>query len=294
MQNLITEVFCGEFGWECFVWQGYLRYLAQQGNRLFVNCEAGKEFLYFDFAYKIRSWPRMGSIRDMWKNKDWPKGFSDNKTNTVQYWSGFEDIAYELGDYSLIRNDRYQTRNWSVIGSEFFKSQRLIYFDKRLSPITTFETWDVLIHARNLYKYDTQYRNWKIKDLEQYVNAITKLGYKIAFVGLKSESFSIEGVPNFQNISLDLLAQLMSKSRMIIGPVSGPIHFATLCELSQVTWVTKAEHAQRVKKTWNPFNTTVSVYYAGKGDIHWKQKTYWIPPVSKLVEATQRMVELQK
>ena len=283
--NIVCEMFAGEFGWELFVWQGYLRFLAQQGHQLFIACEQGRELLYLDFATEMQTCKRLGSIRDMWGNKNWESYHPERPSgNCLFLQKAFDGDNVET--FTLLRNNTYQTRNWSVVGSTFFKKQKLIPFVDDSPPDEYL--FDILIHARNLYKYNTQYRNWKLVDLENFVNEVTKLGYKIAFVGLKSESISIAGIPNYQDIPLSRLAQIMKRSRMIVGPLSGIMHFATLCKLPQVSWVTKAEHKQRLEQTWNPFSTSVDVLYSGT-DTHWQKKTYWIPAVSQLVEAVQRM-----
>ena len=287
--NIVCELFAGEFGWELFVWNGYLRYLAQQGHQLFVACEKGKELLYSDFATEIQTCSRLGSIRDMWRNRDW-ENYQPERPSTKCHFLQKVFDGNNVESFSLLKNDSYQTRNWSIIGSTFFKEQKLIPFVDD-SPRDEY-LFDILIHARNLYKHNTQYRNWKLADLEKFVNQVTKLGYKIAFVGLKSESISIAGIPNFQGVSLSRLAQIMKRSKIIVGPLSVIMHFATLCKLPQVSWVTKGEHATRLVQTWNPFHTPVDVLYSGSDD-HCKKKTYWLPLLSDLMNAVQRVGDSQ-
>ncbi|GAG44278.1 unnamed protein product, partial [marine sediment metagenome] len=50
---IIAGPFVGEFGWELFSWQGYLRGKAKRGQHVFVFCRRGNAYLYKDFAAAV-------------------------------------------------------------------------------------------------------------------------------------------------------------------------------------------------------------------------------------------------
>jgi len=59
----------------------------------------------------------------------------------------------------------------------------------------------------------------------------------------------------------------MASSYVMVGPSSGPIHFAALCGLPQVTWVGKPvgpRGVRRYTQHWNPFKVPVRVLYDSK------------------------------
>jgi len=46
---LLAGPWVGEFGWELFCWQGYIRKLSKNYNKTYIITRKGNEFLYEDF-----------------------------------------------------------------------------------------------------------------------------------------------------------------------------------------------------------------------------------------------------
>lgn len=46
---------------------------------------------------------------------------------------------------------------------------------------------------------------------------------------------------------------MLSKCDFIIGPSSGPMHLANLCEVPAYWWSANEKEQARYKKVWNPF-----------------------------------------
>ena len=49
-KTLVAGPWLGEFGWELFGWQGYLRALSKKFDRTIIVAKGNTDFLYRDFA----------------------------------------------------------------------------------------------------------------------------------------------------------------------------------------------------------------------------------------------------
>ena len=54
----------------------------------------------------------------------------------------------------------------------------------------------------------------------------------------------------------------MNKSKLIVGPSSGPMHMASLCGLKHLVWSTEYNRV-RYERDWNPFKTEVIFHSDG-------------------------------
>ena len=67
------------------------------------------------------------------------------------------------------------------------------------------------------------------------------------------------------------ICKFMSNSKLIIGPSSGPLHYASLCGLSQIVW-SEPKNRDKYLIHWNPFKTYVTFY----------SKKSWSPSVQEV------------
>lgn len=295
--KLYIEPYIGEFGWELFCWQGYLRKRAKDYKHVTVMCKTGHNFLYQDFANKIVNYDIGNDEEDMWRNRS-----TDSSLGKIEQVQEYREIVVD-SDYDLIKFDEYKTRWWDsekwninqdIMSFNRWPSLTEIYIDDRyLSPIA-----DILICVRNTGKCNTSFRNWPvhgtINHAKDFVKAMDNLGLTVGCIGKSISALHIDGTIDYRDVSLDDLTAIMSNSNVLVAPVSGTIHLASLCGLPQVTWATKNEHIDRIETSWNPFNTRVYSFrppiYNGDKDGLWKNRLSYTPSVSELVEGVNSIL----
>ena len=260
----------GELGWELFCWQGFLRKMAARYDRVVVACRTGHALLYRDFADGIIHYDPTGTETDMWKNHD------EIESHGL--------MSYYLGDnpnIKVVKNDSFKSIWWKEHWDHTTRQNFINFatYDSAMDPAT-----NILLIVRDTDKCGTGFRNWPIAHATRFATAMQSRGYSVGCVGRSDSALHIPGTTDYRDVSLKHLAQIMANSRVIVGPQCGPTHFGTLCLLPQVTWQTKPEHAERVKKGWNPFGVpTITM----PSDIsYWKTRTMWLPPVDEVVANT--------
>lgn len=260
-KTIYTEPWIGEFGWELFCWQGFLRRLEEKTeDRFIITCRDGHEFLYQDFAYSINTYNPSSEETDMYKN------------HGIKLASPF--------DYpNTVCNNSYPEMWWR--DEHFNVRQSFIKYGK-VNP--DLPSYDVLLHLRNTEKCRTGFRNWPGDHALRLAEQLVASGLKVACIGTSDASLSIYGIPHHLDVPLVDLADLMNNAKVLIGPQSGPTHFATLCGLPQITWQTKQEHADRVSHKWNPFRVPVATIPSP--DVYWKQRKLWTPDYRYILKLT--------
>ena len=244
-KTLFAGPFVGELGWELFGWQSYLRKLAEGFDNVIISSRPDREYLYSDFC--TRFVPNVP--------------MSENCAG----WTCF-GYSYRGGLHEKYNPDYFLYFDKDEVGSRFIKGkeQKFFKYGNKLPE----RKYDLAIHARNIT--DRQgfgnKRNWDIKRWESLIKDINEKGYKIASIGTKKHAAHIKGTSDCRNLNLEDLADVLSNSIMIIGPSSGPMHFATLCGCPQLVWTSNKAgigkgNLEKYKKNWNPFNTKTRVYF---------------------------------
>lgn len=268
-KTLFAGPWIGEFGWELFCWQGFIRKLAKQYARVIVVCRTGHDLLYRDFATDIVHHNPAQENTDMWHNRG---DFGHNRNFSQYYVEG-------ISSFKVIPNDTYRTRWW--LEEPWAKRQNLIPFGvQRLAKSST----HVLIIVRDTDKCGTAFRNWPLTHAAQFVEKIQAHGFTVACVGKSDSALWVPGTIDCRDVPLDQLADIMTSALVIVGPQCGPTHFASLCQLPQVCWQTRPEHAERAKNGWNPFHTSVATISSDSS--YWKKRALWLPPVDDIVDTT--------
>ena len=267
MRKCLAGPYIGEFGWELFNWQGYLRKRRSDYDYMTVISRPGHAALYEDFADEFIECPA--------------------RLDRLNMWKGGIDVApivereKDRGGYTdFIPFDSYKWRNWQRGSQE----QAFIRYGKN-----TILECDILIHVRSCFHCRSGFRNWQKEDAEAYAEwAQMKLGCSVASIGKSETSLYIPGTTDMMNVSLGVLVDFMASSRLIIGSQSGPHHLAALCGLPIIAWQTKPEHAERLSKHWNPFGVKT---ITNATDIsYWKQRKHWQPSLEWMQEATVEML----
>jgi len=257
IDTLFAGPWVGEFGWELFCWQGHLRYLRPNYKKIIVSCREGHEVIYEDFADEILSVNISCEETDMWNCRNY-------KAPTFQ----------EVFKRRLLKNEKWIPPNIPIVRYDHrhildekplfknFKNQKYFkYGDKS-------KNYDIVWHARETDKSKTGYRNWPLAKWNELASFYKDK--KTATIGTQNSSFMVGG-EDLRGISLKKLANVLSSSTLIVGPSSGPIHFASLCGCNQISWYGDPYNDQnkiRFEKDWNPFGTKVKIIRKDNWDVN--------------------------
>lgn len=239
---MVAGPYVGEFGYELFKWQGYVRTQAKLYDKVIVSSRPGHGLIYQDFASSFISY-----------------------TSPINPCAGIANIPgtdfYELA-HKVFGGIAY---NRIIIPFKLDQDTPQEYVAYGVQG--NYTRYDVVVHARHVSvnpgemtevnKALKESRNWAQPNWDRMlhqVSADSKL--KICCIGHPDAALHLANTDDKRGIDLSELANLLANARVIVGPSSGPMHFATLCRCPQVVWGTN-NLVDRYHKAWNPFNTKV-------------------------------------
>jgi len=242
--TLIAGPWIGEFGWEMFAWQGYMRALSRHFRRTIIICRSGSKDIYKDFADEYV--------------------FCDKHTGMVDsfYMHGF-DINTELRSL-IMENELHLNENITVcpprrigLPPSTHYTESATFGNISIIPEyiifngNTSTSYDYVFHARNrdLRSED----NWSVNKWQKLLKL---LGGKVASIGSKTESLLIEGTDDLRGVDLQTTFGVIGESKCVFGPSSGPMHMSSLCNTPHVVW-SRPENRVRYEENWNPHKTPV-------------------------------------
>jgi hypothetical protein len=247
-KTIVAGPWVGEFGWELFAWQGYLRAIKKQHNlKIVIICKPGSEQLYEDFAEEIIAYDppdtglsdsffKQGLFLDrqllftiLGKRKNKFSWLPPRRIGTPPYTNWNDNV--EVGPFQV-------TPEYISYKAEMGKGKR----------------HDIIVHARNRNLREQD--NWSLANWKTLIGLLEN-DFSIACVGSTTESLALPGTTDFRGCSLKETCQLLSDARIAIGPSSGPMHLASLCECSHLVWGSREMSQYRYENTWNPLNTKV-------------------------------------
>lgn len=238
---LLAGPWVGEFGWELFCWQGFIRKKSKNYDKTIVIGRPGHKFLYEDFCDEYIEFDPEGFKTDSWRCSDCKTAYSIVKnTEHTDYIDGNFDIGF-----------RYTDNHFMDFKGLFKNEQEFVKYDSKTSELG----FDVILHCRN--KSTGSDRNWDLNKWIELYKLLPK-DLKVACIG-NSEAYHVEGTYDLRNTPLLDLVSIMNNSKIIVGPSSGPMHLASLCGLKHLVWSTD-HNRLRYTKIWNPFNTDVVFY----------------------------------
>lgn len=238
---LVAGPFLGEFGWELMQWQGYVRQLAKFYEKTIVFGRASSAYFYRDFASEYR-------VVDC------------NSWDT----NGYELYGFDYDEWAL------QFHHDDLLVADNRCVQLRSNFDQAFIPFGVYDeanAYDVVLHARNIPvlvgNTEKHQRNWPIGRWDDLCDRLK--GLRVAAVGIPELAFCPEGSTDLRGIETEHLCSVLASSRLCVGPSSGVMHLATLCQTPQLTWTSKdytdwfGGTAYRYVRSWNPFATPVRV-----------------------------------
>jgi len=262
MSSIWAAPFLGEFGWECSVWSPWLRY---QQDRLqlpmTVVCEEGKALLYSDFAEVVEQEPSV-MIRDC-QHALTPRGgklVKEDYENYVTKAAGGAQKCITPIDLSVSWAGGPPAPRYHV------------YKSYKVKPV---HVPTIAIHARDHQHGD---RNWPLRKWDELLEQVG-IGWHVTVIGSKDGAMmpADPRCDDWRGVPLERLAELLSNACCIVGPSSGPLAFAMLCELPVVWWSGHAKNGPRFDSVWNPFDVPVTHVAPN-----------WNPTVDQVREACRR------
>lgn len=249
---LFAGPWVGEFGWELFGWQGYLRKMSKNYEKVYICGRPGHEALYKDFCTEYIEDPTL------------PIGATS---------------SYKLKGYNPTTNQlhlNYPQNNLDIVRPSLLRNvpQDFIKFGETNKKYQ----FDLILHSRATTKHRTNYRNWPINKWSNLISKLPK-SIKIASIGTTNAANLVEGSVDLRDIPLDELILYLYNSKLLIGPSSGPMHLGSLCGTKHIVWTGKGNgvinNKTRYEKVWNPLNTPVKII----------EETNWNPSVDTVLKA---------
>jgi len=269
---LLIGPWIGEFGWLLMRWQGRCRKYALDNrskyHKIIVSTLKGTELLFSDYADEIIH-SKYDKNCECWMTR----GLGDPRFSETE----FTNIQKR---HPSCKIEWYRpTKETTAMSME---DQQFL----QLGCSTKSRKYDLLIHARNCNKRKTGNRDWPIsKWLE--VTEYFKKKIKIASIGSPKLSTHVGYTDDLRGKPLEILADYVASSRLIAGPSSGPMHFASLCKTPHLVWTdsrrwggAKGTNKHRYEKSWNPLGTKCRVL----DDCNWQ------PQVSVVIRNIKDML----
>lgn len=254
--TLLVGPWVGEFGWELFCFQGYVRKYSKSFDKVIVIGKKGHDFLYKDFCdeYIHYSLPE-GYYSDSWFSRDKNMRIVSTDSIISNKIKEFK-FTHRLDPNKICSNMFLLPANGIAKIGKYFYDQEFIKYESN----TINEYNDIILHPRNKGVGDS--RNWGVEKWNNLVKRL-KSKYTIGVIG-NNESFKLEGVNDYRNLSIEDTVSVLNRAKLVVGQSSGPLHLASLSGIPQLVWSTEHNRV-RYEKYWNPFN--ISVYFYS--DMNW-------------------------
>lgn len=269
--KLLIGPFIGEFGHELFSWQAYMREYAKSFNHVVVSTRKEYIYLYEDFA-------------DEFLEVD-PRSFTADTFNILEHIEENDKMCKKIHStyninkkYTVISPNLDDKCATTIKKLQEMKSSYIMYGTKKEKS-----KYDIIFHPRNFSKFNGRFanikksRDWGLDKWNDLGKRILDKGYKVGTIGLSSSAFYVEGSDDLRDTNLKDLADILHNTKCILGPSSGPMHFATLCGCPQLVWSHPC-NKQRYLKIWNPFNIKVKFHDADS----------WNPSVNTIMSLVEK------
>ena len=282
----------GEFGWELFHWQAYIRGMSRISENLIVMGPPHHSFLYKDFAkFYLPYTPPYGleaichSVKlgdNAQANQIYNLLQSVINTNymklpcTSLYRSNDMADPYALlvGPWSDHKDGTLLAYDEPVVNSAFglLYPEYVMYGNPE-----SIADYDYILQIRNR-KHNTGH-NWDLMSATQVAQYLADEGQKVGFVGTLKDSLTLPNLgDDLRGMPLEEEANIYRNCKAIIGPSSGPLHFASLCGCDQITWSHNPTDLEAHETKWNPFKTKV---YTTSEKCGWED---WDVPPEVIIE----------
>jgi len=236
--RLFIGPWVGEFGIEIIRWVPFARRVARSRPwcEIIVAARPSSSYLYSDFATTFV--PFLPSSSNS-------LGFSCPKNNRVPL-----DLVSKYID----------TKNGDVLLSPtaFHTAQTQVGLTANLAEFHNFSTnqpppekpFHLLVHARATTKAKQDFKNWSLDNWQALIDALSG-NFRIASIGARDGAHKLKGTEDLRGIDLSELSRYCKQATCVVGPSSGPVHFALHCGTPVITWM--GNHHLNYDLAWNPF-----------------------------------------
>jgi len=267
MKALIAGPCISEFGWEVMEWQGYVRKQAQGCDVVVVCSRLHMRHLYADLPglvfipHDIECDVSTHTADRMHT----PEKLEAARLHIDNIEAEFIKSGYEVCRLEVPRSGIRFGEGFAIDGKQDYKRMGTHY------P-------RVIVHIRNKRWCESSEPNYPVELWEKIIGRLVCIGYKdIGAIGTHADALCLPGCQNFLDIPLDRLCDMLASADIVIGPSSGPMHLASLCQCPQVIWTEREVTADRYRNGWNPFNVPVEALIQSKGE--------WIDPAVVVASA---------
>tara|TARA_R110000824_G_scaffold76640_1_gene194061 strand:- start:2508 stop:4211 length:1704 start_codon:yes stop_codon:yes gene_type:complete len=245
----IAGPWVGEFGWELFAWQAYLRAMVPSYDKVICIARKNSQAIYEDFCDEFVEYNPSGGLADSFF-------MHDVKIDGALFFSLMKDKL----NLAEIRPTWFPPRRIGTPPHTHF-SEKFNINNLTLAPeyvifgnVNKMSKYDYVFHIRNrdLRKED----NWSMERWKELLNLLCKNGEKVACIGTAQESGWVEGTDDLRDIPLSQLFDTLRSSGYCFGSSSGPMHLAALCGCPHIVWSIDS-NKERYTNTWNPHQTPV-------------------------------------
>lgn len=243
--TLIAGPWVGEFGWELFAWQAYIRRLSYHFDKTIIISREKSKALYEDFATQFIAHNPYGGMADSF--------FMYN----VDTQACFREIVKQ-NKIVLDKNTTLLLPRRIGIPPHTHYSHEIPFGKFSIAPeyvcfgVEIEKEYDYVFHIRNRKLREQD--NWS---LENWSKLLELLGdKKIACIGTKESSGIVDGADDLRGSDLKKVTTVLRNATCAFGPSSGPMHLASLCACPHVVWSTK-KNKIRYEENWNPLKTPV-------------------------------------
>jgi len=247
---LIAGPWVGEFGWELFAWQGYLRAMAPYYDETVIICRSTSALFYKDFATTFIYHNPIGGPSDQWFKEGYDLQFNIRQIleENQDLVAGRECSLLLPRRIGIPNNGHTHFTETVHLGNHDIQPHYIQFGEESTSE------YDYVFHARS--RKIRAEDNWSEENWNQLFELLSKKEKRICSIGSTTEAMHISGTTDQRGCSTEALTAILRGSTAVFGPSSGPMHLASLCGTPHVVWSRPQNH-KRYTQTWNPLETPV-------------------------------------
>jgi len=233
--TLYAGPWIGEFGWELLWWNPIVRHEAEtkKYDRVIVASHTDSRYLY---------------------------EFADEYIPLDAYGWNLSMGRMNSGAKPVVKAD--VTLGPNIVAMPRRRNQRSRKF-RKLSPENPICVADVLCafrppkkNMRNPQKANSR-KAYPRPRCEKLVELLQQKGYRLAAYG-GTDNWIFDGMLDLRGLPLEWQCSALAAASCAVGPSSGPMHLAHLCECPVVTWYAGGHSRKRYLDTWNPFKVSAT------------------------------------
>lgn len=244
MKRLIAGPWVGEFGWELFCWQAFVRSIARGYDQVRIITRPSSIPLY-EFADDcIPFIPENGYA----ESNRW-----------IGEATGISQMAAEMFLKKGADDTLLLPENYFYWGNPLEIAQHGVVTPSFVSyGVPSEGAYDVLLCSRQRDLKPSG--NWHRMSWGILAHDLKHL--HAASIGTRDEAYHVPGTVDLRGLPLNHLMNIMASAKLAIGPSTGSLHLAALCRCPRVVWYCEDDTAKdhpRYLTHWNPFAVPTTI-----------------------------------